>query len=522
MTIIKLNVANLRKENAAAFESAARDCPGVAQVDTWAGRAEIALEDDANVSALLETLQAAGFPASRDTRPTVTTVAIDGMTCHSCEITVERKFAHVPGVKKTTVDAVGGFARIETEGQPDIDALRAAVAEEGYRVRRGAPSGGKKDRPSVPELLLLFIGVFAVGKALSMAGVLTNDFNIGTGTSFMGAALLGLVAGSSSCLAVAGGLMLSSAAAYRERFGNQGSSGRLASVAFFIAGRTTSYGVLGGAIGALGDALTPSTGVTAAVTVVAATYMLVVGLDLLGLAPAWLKRLTPRMPKRLGHLVMDAGGKAHPAAPFLMGAATFFIPCGFTQALQLYALTTGSFVSGASILAGFALGTAPALFALGWAAGSLQGKAGKLFLRFSGAAVIVLGLWNVQNGLTIAGHPIGIPNFAARSSAAVTDVADPNVQFDGTTQRIRMKLGSSPFYAPSDRYVVRAGVPVRLEIEGIGEGCRSVFQIPKFDVRLSLNKELNVVEFTPKETGEAVFSCAMGMFPGTITVVPAS
>jgi sulfite exporter TauE/SafE/copper chaperone CopZ len=521
MKVLHMRVTRLDATNAEAFEKAALACEGVKKAETWKGRAEVTADGDDLAPGILAALAAAGFAAElTDAAPTVTTLAIDGMTCHSCEITVERRFKKVPGMRRAVVDAAGGFARVETDGAPDIEALQNAVAKDGYRVRQGTPEK-KGGRPSAVELAVLFAAVLVVGKLLSAAGAFTMDFNLGSGTSFLGAALLGLVAGSSSCLAVAGGLMLSASAKFRERYGNASGPQRLAPVALFIAGRTSSYALLGGAIGMLGNALTPSAAVTAAITLVAAAYMIVTGLDLLGLAPAWLKRLTPRMPKRLGHLVLNADGRAHPAAPAALGAATFFIPCGFTQALQLYALTTGSFVAGAAILGGFALGTAPALFALGWAAGSLKGTAGKYFLRLAGATVVVLGLWNVQNGMTAAGYPLALPKIAARTTAAAPAAAnDPNVQFDGKTQRIRMKLGVDPFYTPSDTYVVRAGVPVRLEIEGVGTGCRSVFQIPKFGVRLALDKQLNVVEFTPDKAGDAVFSCAMGMFPGTITVVP--
>ena len=46
------------------------------------------------------------------------------------------------------------------------------------------------------------------------------------------------------------------------------------------------------------------------------------------------------------------------------GAATFFLPCGFTQAVQLYALSTGSPVSAGLTMAVFAVGTSPGLLAL--------------------------------------------------------------------------------------------------------------------------------------------------------------
>ena len=126
----------------------------------------------------------------------------------------------------------------------------------------------------------------------------------------------------------------------------------------------------------------------------------------------------------------------------MFGGATFFFPCGFTQALQVYALTTGSFFGSAAILAGFAIGTAPALLALGWASSSLKGKFGKLFFQFSGALVIVLGLWNMQNGLTLAGYPISLPQFKLESAVSAetdtkqdTDKTDPNVKLEGETHQ---------------------------------------------------------------------------------------
>ncbi|MDR2416217.1 MAG: sulfite exporter TauE/SafE family protein [Candidatus Peribacteria bacterium] len=38
---------------------------------------------------------------------------------------------------------------------------------------------------------------------------------------------------------------------------------------------------------------------------------------------------------------------------------TFFVPCGFTFAMQLYAMQTGSFLSGGVVMLLFAVGTLP-------------------------------------------------------------------------------------------------------------------------------------------------------------------
>lgn len=49
----------------------------------------------------------------------------------------------------------------------------------------------------------------------------------------------------------------------------------------------------------------------------------------------------------------------------VVGALTFFLPCGFTQSMQLLALGSGSPVQGGIIMAAFALGTLPVLLAVG-------------------------------------------------------------------------------------------------------------------------------------------------------------
>ncbi|MBI5794505.1 sulfite exporter TauE/SafE family protein [Candidatus Uhrbacteria bacterium] len=230
------------------------------------------------------------------------------------------------------------------------------------------------------------------------------------------------------------------------------------------------------------------------------------------------------MPKSLGRRIVDAEGKEHWSAPMLLGGATFFLPCGFTQSLQLYALTTGSFIASGSILAGFAIGTAPALLALGWASSSLKGKAGKFFFHFAGALVIVLGLFNIQNGLTVAGYPLSWPSFnfqptASAASGSVASVADPNVQLENGTQVINLQItGSSPYYTPSGTFTVQAGVPVHFVVSGVGTGCRSVFQIPKLGLRTFLDGSQQPFDFTP-EAGTYTFSCSMGMFRGTLNAI---
>lgn len=447
------------------------------------------------------------------------TYAVDGMHCRSCELTIERKLKKLPGVAVVEASSPKGEVRFECEGDaPSLDVLNAALKGEEYVLRRcDAPSTAK--RPSFGQIVGAFATVFLFGWLASKFGLIKTNFAVDGAGGFWPVFMIGLLAAASSCIAVSGGLLLSSSANYNKRYGSMDGVTRMTPVFMFVAGRVLSYALFGGLIASLGRILSPSPFFTGALIVLAAAYMLIMGLDMLKIAPSWLKAIQPRMPKWIARRIVDAEGREHPAMPFTLGALTFFIPCGFTQALQIYVLTVGSFAQGGLILAAFALGTAPSLLALGWASTSLKGKAGERFFRFAGALVVVLGLWNLQNGLTSMGYPLRLPEFQPARASVAQDIQDPNVRVVDGVQVIRMRLGANPAYKPSDTYTVKAGMPVRMEIAGIGTGCRGVLQVPKARVSVALNKQLNVLAFTPKKPGSYTFSCSMGMFPGLITAI---
>lgn len=421
------------------------------------------------------------------------------------------------------VDAKSGTAIVycSSEGNVDSDQLEKAIGNSDYRVRLGSTQASTQSianvKPNVPEIIFLFGAVYIVGWLLGRLGFLSAGFDATAQVTVVGSFLIGLLAGTSSCLAVSGGLLLSSVSKINERFGGSTGAERMMPVVLFVIGRVVSYGIFGALIGAVGQVLVPSPAVTAALTILAAAIMVVMGLQMLGLAPAWLMSALPRMPKFLSHRALGTEKHGGYFAPFILGGATFFLPCGFTQSLQIYALTTGSAVTSGLILASFALGTAPMLLALGAASTSLKGRAGYWFFRFSGALVITLGLMNVKSGLLLSG--VTLPSISFGVPAVLADANDPNVKFNGKEQVIAMRITANPPYSPSDHYTVKAGIPVRMEISGKGTGCRTIFTIPKVNVSTPLNKDLNIVTFTPQKPGRLVFSCSMGMYSGTIDVI---
>ena len=168
-------------------------------------------------------------------------------------------------------------------------------------------------------------------------------------------------------MAVVGALVLSLSATYAKE-GNP-----IRPQVLFHAGRLVSFFLLGGLVGAVG-----------AVFRFGATLVML-GLNLLDIAP-WTRRLRLTLPAGLGARVQGLTGLNTSLMPFAVGVATFVLPCGFTQSMQLYALSTGNFLTGATLMLAFALGTLPVLGALSFGAAGFQDR------RISGTFFKAAGL----------------------------------------------------------------------------------------------------------------------------------
>lgn len=441
---------------------------------------------------------------------------IHGMHCASCEVLIERNFKKVPGVEHVNVDHATGKAEVQYSTTPDIQALQDAVKEHGYAVSSWADRhrvalqfkrhNSKRDYIELGAVVLILVAAYLILRQFDLVPKLGVTDNMSYGLVFA----LGLVAAMSTCLAVTGGLLVAVAGKYNEQHPYLDGWQKFKPTLYFNVGRVVSYTVLGGAIGVLGSVLTISPRVNGIITVLASIVMIILGFQLLKLFPG-LKRFQPKMPKFLAHKIHDATSNAHhPTAPFLLGAATFFLPCGFTQALQLYVLSKGDPVTGALIMLVFSLGTLPALMSLSAISSFAKGAFQRYFLKFSGALVIMLGVFNINNGLTLAGSSVNFSGLWQRSSTN-QEVQDTNVKLVDGKQVVDMKvvgLSYSPY-----QFTVQQGTPVEWRIDGTqAQGCAQVVTVPKLGITKYLPPTgVTAISFTPQETGTIPFSCTMGM-----------
>ena len=446
---------------------------------------------------------------------------ISGMHCAACEILIERKFMEIAGVEKAK--AYLGFrqAVIYCSEVPAIEQLDEAVKPHGYRAsligkENSAVSENElKDKKNYFQIGAVFLIILGGYLLLKQFSFLSINFGITEGMSYGFVFLVGLVASVSTCLAVTGGLLLAVASKNSERHPELTSSQKLKPLLYFNFGRLFSYLVLGGAIGALGAVLTLSPKISGLITILASAAMIILGFQLLRVFPS-LSMFQFRLPKFFGHKIHDLSQSESKLAPFSLGALTFFLPCGFTQALQLYVLTQGGFWQGSLIMFFFALGTLPALLSISVFSAVLKGRAQNWLMHFAGAMAILLGLFNLQNGFVLAGAPI----INGQLKSQTTTTLDPNVQLINGKQVVKMKIDYRN-YLPA-RFTVQKGIPVEWVIDASqAYGCMTSLLVPGLKIREYLpTNQIKKISFTPTQVGTYKFSCAMGMgTPGAAIIV---
>lgn len=449
-----------------------------------------------------------------------TTIPIKGMHCRSCELLIENELSHLSGVSKVEVNYRNkGACVYHNTHILDRGEVEKAVKRAGYEV------GMEEKKPFLSrsfddyiEVAVSVIAVFLLYMILEIFGVsklLSTSTNHPSG--LIAVMLIGLTAGFSTCMALIGGLVLGVSARFDQKHGELSALEKFKPHLFFNLGRICSYIILGGFIGALGGIFQISGFGLGLLTVAVALVMFHLGLQLTGLFPR-LSGVSFTLPSSIGKFLgiqqKQELGYSH-GNTALLGALTFFLPCGFTQAMQLLAMSTGSFSKGAAIMGAFAIGTAPGLLGVGGLTSVIKGAIAQKFFRFAGVIVTLLAVFNLSNGLNLIGfnplYALGLSTNALAANGNGVNIQD-NIQIVNMTQ-------SAQGYSPNTFTIVK-DIPVKWVINSTDPNtCASMLVSDKLNLRRNLHPGENFVEFTPTEVGQIPFSCSMGMFTGVFYVV---
>ena len=492
------------------------------------------------------------------------TLYIKGMTCPNCEKRIDAALRKIDGVVAADVDYKKNRAVVSFNSQKtSLPFLNAAVRAEGYKIVDRAQSVWVS--AAICAIILLS---FVILEKTGLLNLLSFGGTAESGASYGALFVLGLIT-SVHCIAMCGGINLSQSLPASSQSGESENKSAetddketartetesqpkkrkvFLSTFLYNTGRVLSYTAGGAILGAIGGLTGMTDGAVSiilqgVIKIAAGVAMVVTGLNMLGVFP-FLRALSLRLP----HF------KNRAKAPFVVGLLNGFMPCGPLQSVQLIALASGNFVTGALSMLFFSLGTVPLMLGFGSAVAALGKKYAAAITRVGALIVCVTGLLMLSQGGALTGFfgtrtlvvavaalflaalawclyslktiyksliTVGVIGAATVAlifipSSAAGGKIDYSVM-DGDVQVVESTLSSGEY----PTICVTAGIPVRWIIhapEGSVNGCNYKIISSSFGIEYSFHTGENVIEFTPEQAGTFDYSCWMGMIKSSIIV----
>jgi len=453
---------------------------------------------------------------------------ISGIHCRSCKTLIETEIDVLPGVNKVEVDYKSGQAEVEFDDKKiRKEKIFSEIKKLDYQIKD--TTGSKKEeqkkesgsKPFLYGLAFLLTAVFLIEIYLiiqklggfSLLAKL-NEGNISYGLIFV----IGLLAGF-HCIGMCGGLVVAYSASHLKKVKDSPERGEKKSLLphwQYNAGRFISYTAIGGILGGVGSFFGINPTFTGIIILGAGVFMILMGLSFLS---NWqiLEKIKLRTPQFIARFLYNQKHSQKPKGPFIIGLLNGFMPCGPLQAMQLYALASGSVTRGAISLAVYVLGTIPLMFGFGVAISSIGQQHIKRIVKVSGVLVIILGLFMANRGLTNFGYGFRTFNFNSGGQEQSQSIGD-NADY----QTVKMELTYSG-YRPNVLYI-KKGVPVRwvIDVKQMS-GCTNAIMIESLGIKKNLKIGENIIEFMPPENvSEIKFSCWMRMVWGKFIIMDKS
>lgn len=443
-------------------------------------------------------------------------IQIEGIHCKSCKTLIETEVDVLPGVKDIDVDYKTGECQIEFDNQKiSKKKIFETIEKLNYKTKEKITDKRKaKKRIPISKrfiiagiLLILFaLGYFLI-KHFGLLEILSklNEQRISYWLIF----LIGILA-SFHCVGMCGGLVVAYTARHhaKEKKKTNPSLPHLQ----YNSGRLISYTAIGAVLGGLGSFFGINPTFTGVIVLVAGGFMILMGLSLLTNFK-WLEKIKLKTPSFIARFLYGQRHTKKPKGPFIIGLLNGFMPCGPLQAMQLYALASGSITRGALSMGIYALGTVPLMFGFGSFISLISQERIKQVMKVSGVVVIILGLFMFNRGLINFGY--GFRSFIPRESTSQTEYL---VTGDVEEYQVAKMDLTYRGYSPNVLFV-KKGIPVRwiINVKQMS-GCTDEIILPEYNIKKTLQYGENIIEFTPDRLGDIKFSCWMKMVWGKFVV----
>lgn len=416
-------------------------------------------------------------------------VKIDGMHCSHCENVIKNALLSINNIKD--VSFYNYIACITYSGYLSKKKVIKSINDIGYITNDTYISDNindLKDNIKLYEFILIsFFIVILFFILYKIFGY--NIFNvipeIDSSVSYSMLFVIGLLT-SIHCISMCGAINLMSVV---------GNNNNIKRPLLYNVGRVISYTIIGGIVGLLGGVIYFNDIISGIIILISAIIMLFMALNMLGILKV----------KSIHYKY-----KLRNKNPFVIGLFNGLMPCGPLQAMQVYALSTGSFISGAFSMFVFGIGTVPLMLFTGLLVNVLKKRWKIIINKIASVLILILSFIMISRGISTLGFNVNsIFNSYGDYTASV---------IKGGYQEVNIDLS----YSSYDDIIVQKGIKVKLIINVSKEyltGCNNEIVIGKYSIKKHLKSGENIIWFMPSETGEYTMNCWMNMINNTIKVI---
>lgn len=417
-------------------------------------------------------------------------VNIEGMHCSHCEEILRNTLLSIKNVKE--VEFIKHIAKITYVGELGHNELIRKVIKEGYITKEDYISENINDVKTdvdLREFLVILFIIIIIGILLIRIFnfnifnfIPTIDNNITFGMLF----LTGMFT-SIHCISMCGSINLV-ATVNKEKNIKRG--------ILYNLGRLISYTLIGGIVGGIGSVITFNENISGIIIIISSLFMFILSLNMLGFVHIKKIKLFKSRKKFVN--------------PLVIGIMNGFMPCGPMQAMQIYALSTGSFILGAKSMFIFCLGTIPLMFLSSVIFNLFNGRKKIILNKIATVLIFILSIGMLFRGLTYFNVDIyHVFNNNVEYQEAIVQDNVQVIEFDLT-------------YDSYKDIILHKGIPVKLIINVDKKyltGCNNEIKINDFNINKKLEVGENIIEFTPDKKGEFIYSCWMNMIINKIKVI---
>ena len=417
-------------------------------------------------------------------------VKIEGIHCNHCIDTITNALLKNKSIKEVKIK--NNIAHITYDKKLLNKEIIKTIADIDYFTKEEYISDNLKDidsRIRVKEFIVIIVVLFALWFLINkifgynIFNVIPNiDSSITYGMLFVTGVLTSI-----HCISMCGAINLIAIVDSKNK--------NYKRPILYNLGRVVSYTIIGGLVGLLGSIISLNSTINGIIILMASLIMLLMSFNMLGI-------IEFRLP-----FINKIRLKTKSRSSFVIGLLNGLMPCGPLQAMQVYALSTGNFIKGASSMFLFSLGTVPLMLLVGIFYNLVKGKI--IVNKVASVLILILSIVMLNRGLLALGIDIS-KSFNDYSSYVSSKI-------EGDYQVVEFDLE----YNNYEDIIVQKGIPVKMIIHVDKKyltGCNSELELKDFNKKVKLEVGDNVIEFTPENTGIYTYTCWMNMIKNNIKV----